>query len=843
MKKLARLLSIGIFVFLFGFPLFHADAALINANGVLGQPDYTTNTIITPPTTDSLDGPSYLALDPVDHRLFVADQVNNRVLVYPLDTNNNITTKTATYVFGQPDFVSNSPHVDTQNGFNGEHGLAYDSTYKRLFVADQSNSRVLVFDAAPATLLANGYNENAFAVIGQSTFGTHVGSAAKNRLKFPRGVAYDTDNKRLFVAEQTNDRVTVFDVSPAALTAVPMGEDAEAVLGQASYTAHVAADTQDGMTQPAGVAYDSTYSRLFVSDFTNNRVTVYDASPTAQTNTPIGEFAEYVFGQTSFVTATPATTKSGMNTPRGVTYDSTNTRLFVTDSTNARVLVFDATPSTMTSSNYGKDAENVIGQSDFVTGNITSTQNGLSGFVRGPVYNPTYNSLFVVDADNNRVLQIPMIHLTTASLPSGTNGTAYSQTLAIVNYQGTSQSFSVSSGTLPTGLSLNSSTGAITGTPTGSGTSSFTIEADDVFSTGNFIDRATYSLTIAIPAYTLTYIAGAHGSIDGTSPQTVNSGSDGSLVTAVPASHYHFVNWSDTLSTSTARTDTTVSRDITATANFAIDTFALTYTAGSGGSITGTSPQTVNYGDDGTAVTAVPDSGYSFSGWSDSISTNPRTDTAVTGDLSVSATFTAIPVVSHGGGHVFSILPSGINGQPLDFAINNGEKTTNSPVLKLTLNADPSTVTGYAVSLDPKFTNSVIIPYTSTGTFTLPNVSGAYTIYLEYFSTTGNHSSTISHSITLTTTGVLSAHYTFTRTLHLSMTGADVRQLQIFLNTHGSIVSSTGAGSPGNETTYFGQRTFNALVKYQSANGIKPTSGFFGPITMGVVNALLQAGK
>ena len=57
--------------------------------------------------------------------------------------------------------------------------------------------------------------------------------------------------------------------------------------------------------------------------------------------------------------------------------------------------------------------------------------------------------------------------------------------------------------------------------------------------------------------------------------------------------------------------------NISVTANFAIDTFTLTYTAGAGGTITGDTSQTVNYGADGTAVTAVPDTGYHFVDWSD----------------------------------------------------------------------------------------------------------------------------------------------------------------------------------------------------------------------------------
>ena len=57
--------------------------------------------------------------------------------------------------------------------------------------------------------------------------------------------------------------------------------------------------------------------------------------------------------------------------------------------------------------------------------------------------------------------------------------------------------------------------------------------------------------------------------------------------------------------------------DISVTANFAINTYTLTYTAGANGTITGTSPQTVNHGASGTPVTAVPDAGYHFVSWSD----------------------------------------------------------------------------------------------------------------------------------------------------------------------------------------------------------------------------------
>ena len=65
--------------------------------------------------------------------------------------------------------------------------------------------------------------------------------------------------------------------------------------------------------------------------------------------------------------------------------------------------------------------------------------------------------------------------ITTASLPGGTNGVAYNQTLA--SNGGSAVTWSISVGTLPTGLTLNAATGAITGTPTTAGTSNFTVKA------------------------------------------------------------------------------------------------------------------------------------------------------------------------------------------------------------------------------------------------------------------------------------------------------------------------------------------------------------------------------
>src|SRR3989304_5376263 len=79
--------------------------------------------------------------------------------------------------------------------------------------------------------------------------------------------------------------------------------------------------------------------------------------------------------------------------------------------------------------------------------------------------------------------------------------------------------------------------------------------------------------------------------------------------------------------------------------------------------------------------------------------------------------------------------------------------------------------------------------------------------------------------------GTPASTYSFTRSLTVGSTGADVKALQQWLNANGYPVSATGAGSPGNESTYFGAKTKAALAKYQAAKGISPAVGYFGPIT------------
>jgi hypothetical protein len=128
--------------------------------------------------------------------------------------------------------------------------------------------------------------------------------------------------------------------------------------------------------------------------------------------------------------------------------------------------------------------------------------------------------------------------------------------------------------------------------------------------------------------YTLTYTAGANGSILGDVTQTVKHGSDGTAVEAVADEGYHFEKWSDG-STDNPRTDTNVTADISVAAEFAINTYTVTFLDHDGNEL---KTETVEHGGSATAPTAPAREGYTFTGWDEDFSN-------VTSDLTVTALY------------------------------------------------------------------------------------------------------------------------------------------------------------------------------------------------------------
>ncbi|MGB8214045.1 MAG: hypothetical protein WCE68_10850, partial [Anaerolineales bacterium] len=439
-----------------------ALAAFTPSNGeaatlVIGQSKFTTSTSAT--SQKGLNYPGGVAVDPLTHKVFVADYKNNRVLryasLYTLSSG-----MPAEAVLGQPNFTSKVTHASI-NGMNSPASLAVDSA-GRLWVADAGNNRVLRFDNAAG--LSNGANAN--AVLGQLNFTNHSSATSQSRMNAPDSLTVDAAG-RLWVADHLNNRVLRFD-NAAGLS---NGANANAVLGQLNFTNHGSATSQSRMNAPAGVFVDAA-GILWVADYSNNRVLRFNNAA----GLPNGANANVVLGQLNFTNHGSATSQSRLKSPSGVTVDNTGV-LYVSDASNNRILVFNAAAGLAN----GAAASYVLGQTKFTTSTAGTSATTLHE-PTGLFYDPSSKALWAADSSNNRVL---MYGTPTLPTPTPTNTPTYTPTFTPSNTPTNTPTFTPSN--TPTFTPSNTPTFTPSNTPTftPSNTPTFTPSNTPTFTPSN----------------------------------------------------------------------------------------------------------------------------------------------------------------------------------------------------------------------------------------------------------------------------------------------------------------------------------------------------------------------
>jgi hypothetical protein len=243
-----------------------------------------------------------------------------------------------------------------------------------------------------------------------------------------------------------------------------------------------------------------TFPRL--SDILNNTTTLGEALPTSTRTLTFQVTArDNRAGGGAFRTATvnlQSTASAGpfmvlspntlinwpANSPQVVSWDIANTNLPPVNCAN--VMITLSTDGGLTYPHVLAASTPNTGTANVTAPNLVTTQARVKVQAVGNIFFDVSNTNFNIGAPCQTITLNP------ATLPGGTVGTAYSQNLSAMGGTG-AHSFAVTSGALPTSLSL-AGNGALMGTPSASGTFTFTVTATEA---GGCQGAQNYSITIA----------------------------------------------------------------------------------------------------------------------------------------------------------------------------------------------------------------------------------------------------------------------------------------------------------------------------------------------------------
>jgi len=292
----------------------------------------------------------------VNNELYVADWLNNRVVVLPWGSSNCPTGVSSCFapaprVLGQDRFNTNSINLIEGREFyflksgTADAAVAMDSTgdTPHLYVADPYNNRVLGFSDVRKLVPGSA----ADIVIGQPDLSTAVCNypsgdilqPTQSNLCRPVGLLVDP-NGNLYVADSQNGRVLRFP-TPFSHQG---NQQADLVLGKPNFSTPVLTDANArNMYVPYGLTFAGPNATvgLLVSDQALNRVLFFPYTNGGFTSADNGAAATKVLGQPDFTSKASSGTDTGLSAPHHLSTD-TDGRPYVVDSGNGRVAIFDS---------------------------------------------------------------------------------------------------------------------------------------------------------------------------------------------------------------------------------------------------------------------------------------------------------------------------------------------------------------------------------------------------------------------------------------------------------------------------------------------------------------------
>ncbi len=444
-----------------------------------------------PATSAELDAPSGVFVDSSGN-IFIADSLNS-VIREVVAATGNIETVAGNGTAG----FSGDTGPATSAQLDYPTGVFVDNS-GNIFIADSNNN------AVREVLASTGNIQSVAGSSGNAGFSGDGGPAANAELNYPASVFGDNQSN-LFVADPGNSRIRkiagIVTGAPANITASG-GTPQTATVG-ATFATPLSATVTDAFGNlVAGVTVTFIAPETGASgNFGDGRLSLTvttNAAGIATTGLLFG--ANTIAGSytvTASVTgvATPANflLTNNAGPPASVTATGgtpQGTPINTVFATSLSATVTDASGNALPGVNVVFTAPANGASGTFVGGSATATVATTAlGVATAPAFtaNATQGSYNVTAAVAGVALPAnfaltnqppPPLTITTASLPGGQINVAYSQTLAATGGL-TPYSWSISTGALPAGLTLNAATGAISGTPSAVGTSNFTVKVTD----------------------------------------------------------------------------------------------------------------------------------------------------------------------------------------------------------------------------------------------------------------------------------------------------------------------------------------------------------------------------
>lgn len=391
-------------------------------------------------------------------------------------------------------------------------------------------------------------------------------------------------------------------------------------------------------SRPRGVAVTPDGGVLYVANGDSNNVTAINTGTYAVTTIPVGTGPRgvavspdgskvYVTNQDSNSVSVISTSDNSILTtitvqsgPYGIAINPSGTHAYAVNRISGTVSVIDTATDTVVQTI-------TVGSSPYVLGQFIGTFTTTAADTTPDPF--TFTDHIHVGLNN--------LSISNAITVSGINAPT------AISISGGEYQINGGNWTNVIGTVSNGNTVAVRQTSSASGG----VTTDVVLTVGGVSD--TFSVT-TIVQHAVNFTSGTNGSITGATSQTVTAGGSTTAVTAVPDTGYHFVNWTGTGGFVTSITNplivTNVTADLAITAHFAITTYTVTPSAGSGGSISPSTVQIINYGSP-AQFTITPDSDYRIASVNGSCGGSLSGNIYTTNPISAHCTVTAVFAASN----------------------------------------------------------------------------------------------------------------------------------------------------------------------------------------------------